>query len=296
MFVSVTASLALVQLYLAYTQYHKMDSQACVADAENPSPMLSDSSPIALPRSCHPNSAFFGFEFMFLLALSVLNFVAGMVASGAVWTVATLLIAVLHFYFYRWCTQLEDQRVLVWIDHPTASTFGRVLLSFFYVLWGIAFIAFPVFQSWDDPVAPFVRWFKFTESGELVWRGIFASYAISFLWCVFDPFNRHRMYIGFVACSGFIHASFMLAASLYSRAHGLPNGNSEHLFGDIAGWFVISLFSAAMLLGISLCAVTATSSSSLADSESNNRLTAPDSGSDSPARQCSQPQLQMASS
>ena len=247
MFVAVTASLAFVHSFVVMTQYRYLSSGLVPFDDENPS----IASAVCLPQYCHPINALYVFEFLLLLSLSTLNYAAGMIASGVIWTVVGLALFALHFNFFRWCTYQQEKLQLSWIDAPSISTFRRAVLTFFYVIWGIAFIVFPVSQSWGGFVEPFIRWITFTDSGELVWRGIFASYALGFFTCVLDPFNRHLLFILFVAVSGFLHASFMLAANLYSHAHGLPNGNREHLFGDIAGWFVVALFSAAILIGIS---------------------------------------------
>ena len=285
MFVCVTAALALVHVFAVLSHYRQLNSAPVkvFSDEEN-APSTNAASVVCLPLSCHPVSALYGFELMLLLVLATLNYVAGMVASGAVWTVAFVAISALHFHLYRWCSRLQETQRLCWTDAPPVSSFRRAVLTFFYVLWGIAFLAFPVFQSWSGPPQSFVRWFAFTESGELVWRGIFASYAAGFFACVFDPFNRHAMFILYVVVSGLLHAVFMLIANLYSHAHDLPNGNREHLFGDIGGWFFVALFSAAVLIGVPLTSVPpsastdASASSSGSDSKSQVPLTSSSSG------------------
>lgn len=49
-----------------------------------------------------------------------------------------------------------------------------------------------------------------------------------------------------------VHATFMLIANLISREKGLPNGNPQHLYGDVLGWYLISIFSALNLIGVTL--------------------------------------------
>jgi hypothetical protein len=290
MFVTITASIALVQIFLIYSQYIQLSSACSNTSQTHPIELASfsttssttvthlSSPTVTLSLYCHPLSSFFTFEFSILLALSVLNFVAGMVASGAVWTIACVGLFILHFKFYQWCIDDNQRGIkLIWVDALALSLCRRILLSVLYVLWGIGFIAFPVARPWDGRVAPFVRWFAYTVSGELVWRGIFASYALGFFVCTLDPFNRHSVFVLYVAVSGFLHACFMLTANLYSYYHSpqLPNGNREHLFGDIAGWFVISLFSAAILLGSSVCGFDKIDSNDLVDSESDSEVKVP---------------------
>jgi hypothetical protein len=285
MFVAITAALALVHMFIVLSQYRQLDSVPVkvLADEES-APSVTAASVFCLPLSYHPISALYGFELMLLFFLATLNYVAGMVASGAVWTVAFISVSALHFNFYRWCSHLQETQRLRWTDAPPVSTVRRAVLTFFYVLWGIGFLAFPVFQSWSGPPQSFVRWFAFTESGELVWRGIFASYAAGFFSCVFDPFNRHAMFILYVAVSGLLHAGFMLVANLYSHAHGLANGNREHLYGDIGGWFLVALFSAAVLIGVPLtptqpsASIEVLASSSESDSSSQVPLTSSSGG------------------
>jgi hypothetical protein len=251
MFVSVTASIAFVHIFIALTFYRHFNSGKVFCDEENLS--SGNTCVICLPLFCHPINAFYAFELLLLLSLSILNYVAGMVSAGVIWTVVCILLSILHFCFYNWCYVQQQNSQLTWDgDDPAISSFTcrRNILTFFYVIWGVGFFAFPVFQSWEGRPEPFVRWYNFTTNGELVWRGIFASYGLGFFVCILDPFHRHILFIVYVAVSGFLHAGFMLIANLYSHAHGLPNGNREHLFGDIGGWFVVAFFSAANLIGI----------------------------------------------
>lgn len=51
-----------------------------------------------------------------------------------------------------------------------------------------------------------------------------------------DPLHKHLAFITYLAISGCLHATVMLAMNLWERARGGPNGNPEHIYGDIAGW------------------------------------------------------------
>ena len=108
MFVAITAALAFVQIFIVLSQYRQLDSVPVkvLADEES-APSVSAASVFCLPLSYHPISALYGFELMLLFFLATLNYVAGMVASGAVWTVAFISVSALHFNFYRWCSHLQ---------------------------------------------------------------------------------------------------------------------------------------------------------------------------------------------
>ncbi len=67
------------------------------------------------------------------------------------------------------------------------------------------------------------------------------------LWAgVEGPHIKHRSFVRFLCASGFVHATVMLIMSLGARAVGGLNGNIEHLYGDIPGWFLIA-FAAGLL-------------------------------------------------
>lgn len=97
--------------------------------------------------------------------------------------------------------------------------------SAFLAIIAIAFLAFPVAQPWEGPPEPFVRWHPYGEAGELVWRGIFAAYALCMLWAAAEgPLTKHLLFVVYLAVSGFVHATAMLAMCLAERASGGLNG------------------------------------------------------------------------
>lgn len=51
---------------------------------------------------------------------------------------------------------------------------------------------------------------------------------------------RHRLFVLFLCISGFIHATTMLFDNRLSKE---GNDNVEHLYGDILGWYLISIVS-----------------------------------------------------
>ncbi len=113
-------------------------------------------------------------------------------------------------------------------------------MSFF----AIGFIIFPVFQSWAGPPEPFVRWYPFNLDIELVWRGIFATYALLMLYTAFyGPTENNIGFVVYIGISGMFHSTVMLVMNLVEARNGNLNGNMEHLYGDIAGWYLVGLFS-----------------------------------------------------
>ena len=64
------------------------------------------------------------------------------------------------------------------------------------------------------------------------------------LWTGVEGPNKQRPFVRFLCASGFVHATVMLVMSLSARAVGGLNGNTEHLYGDIPGWFLITIVAA----------------------------------------------------
>lgn len=248
LFISATASLAFVHTLVALAQYRLLSLGSVFSDEQNGRAASVDGAPLA----CHPLSALYGFELVLLLVLAALNFAAGMVASGAVWSLAFVSITALQFNCYRWYSHVQETQRLSSTDAPPVSTLSRSVQKCLLLLGGLAFLASSVIQSWSVPPGPFVFRFAFMEAMEasdLVWRGICLSYAIGFFTCLFGSFNQHSMFLLHLAVSGLLHAGFMLISNL---AHGLANSDREHLLGDIGGWFFVGLFSATVLVGIPL--------------------------------------------
>lgn len=109
--------------------------------------------------------------------------------------------------------------------------------SLFLCLVAAAFLSFPVPRPWSGPPEPFVRWHPYSTAAELVWRGVFGCYAAMMLWAgVEDPLGKHFVFVCYLGLSGCVHASVMLGMNLWQRAVGGPNGNAQHLYGDVAGW------------------------------------------------------------
>uniref|UniRef100_A0A383W017 Uncharacterized protein n=1 Tax=Tetradesmus obliquus TaxID=3088 RepID=A0A383W017_TETOB len=116
--------------------------------------------------------------------------------------------------------------------------------SLFLCLIAAAFLAFPVPRPWSGPPEPFVRWHPYSTAAELVWRGVFGCYAAMMLWAgLEDPLGKHFVFVCYLGLSGCVHASVMLGMNLRQRAVGGPNGNAQHLYGDVAGWYAIGIAS-----------------------------------------------------
>ena len=91
----------------------------------------------------------------------------------------------------------------------------------------------------SGPPELFVRWHPYNSSLELVWRGIFATYAIMMIWSALHNPGKNLAFIVYISISGGLHSTTMLIMNLIS----MKNGNYEHLYGDIALWYIISFIS-----------------------------------------------------
>ncbi|WIA22282.1 hypothetical protein OEZ85_004602 [Tetradesmus obliquus] len=58
-----------------------------------------------------------------------------------------------------------------------------------------------------------------------------------------DPLGKHFVFVCYLGLSGCVHASVMLGMNLWQRAVGGPNGNAQHLYGDVAGWYAVGIAS-----------------------------------------------------
>lgn len=113
---------------------------------------------------------------------------------------------------------------------------------------GVGLLTGPAFTPWEGPVEPFVRWHPYSPDGELQWRGLFCVFGVFLLAAAaLGPLTRCRAYVTFVCVQGFVHSLTMLVDNLRARDRGEPNGNSEHLYGDILGWALIAV---ALLAGL----------------------------------------------
>jgi hypothetical protein len=251
MLVAVTSSLALIHFWLAWLHVikkvqHKVNCLDEVTTETNGTVKTPDNELcVTLDPWMHPDNALDGFHVLFLLLTSILFYVGETTVTASLFLLGFIL-QICLWGCYSWCTR---RRHYHWppLPNPRRSShqlIGLWCLRVWWVLLAIGFISFPVFRPWDGPVSHFVRWFEYSERGELVWRGIFASYAIMFLYGCLDPLQRHRFFTWFVILSSVIHATVMLVMNLYERNNQLPNGNPEHLYGDVAGWFGIGVVSA----------------------------------------------------
>ena len=181
------------------------------------------------------------FELMLCAALGAGNLAAGAVASAVVWGVAFAVLGALT-------VMLAGAERSVSMSPPPGRTGMAVTASILLVVMAVLFIAFPVLQPWSGPPEPFVRWHPFSEHAELVWRGIFLSFAAAMLLAALDPLGRHRFFMILLVTSGFLHAGEMAVDNLCAARMGGMNGNAEHLYGDVLGWFVIAAASLILLV------------------------------------------------
>jgi len=118
----------------------------------------------------------------------------------------------------------------------------------FFIIFSIGLIAFPVSQPWSSSPEPFIRWHPYTIPGELVWRGIFFSYSSSIIYsCAEHPLGKHVVFVLYVGISCIIHSVVMLGMNINQKVKGQPNGNPEHLFSEIPGFFIVGILN---LIGV----------------------------------------------
>ncbi len=180
------------------------------------------------------------FEPMTAAVLALANWFAAAPGTALLWTAATfaLLLALVSQPGSSEAPTSPARR------SPTAWT-----ASFLLILLAVLFLLGPVLHPvWNGPEQPFVRWHPFSAPGELVWRGIFFCFAIGMMITAWDPLRRHRPFLLVLAWSGLFHATEMAADNRMSAAMQGMNGNHEHLYGDVLGWYVIAGLSAALLI------------------------------------------------
>ena len=180
-------------------------------------------------------NAFDLFELCACASLAITNVAAGVLGSAIVWAVAFFILIGLSVAVAREQKESAFEGRLI----RTAWTWA---MSALLVVFASLFIAFPVLQSWSGPPELFVRWHPFSVPAELIWRGVFFSFAFGMLLTAFDPSGRHSLFIVALVLSGYLHAAEMAADNLFSAHMGHRNGNHEHLYGDILGWFAIASF------------------------------------------------------
>ncbi|KAI9335114.1 hypothetical protein BDR26DRAFT_866198 [Obelidium mucronatum] len=195
-------------------------------------------SAVESPDWIHPLNALDLFEIFLFLLLSILNFVGGMWGAGIAWTLYLSVLVVCHMRLAK------SGALTIRSQSPSPSNSYRIALAVLYVLLAIGFFAFPVFQSWDLPQA-FIRWYEYTISGELLWRGIFAAHACGFIYCLLDPWRRHIGFVMFVAVSCVMHATFMLM--LWGLTTDSRNKNPEHVWSEIPAFYFIGVYSGSLV-------------------------------------------------
>lgn len=186
------------------------------------------------------------FEVFLMFILSILYFVIGCNGSGFLWLFFAIICTIIEIKLFLF-EKKQDESLIDNSRIEESNPWIRWPYSVLISLFAIGFIAFPVSQSWVRP-EPFVRWHPFSIDGELVWRGIFGSFALAMILTAFQPLRRHMVFTLNLFFSGFLHSSLMLVFNLVERSNGGRNGNSEHLYGDIVGWYFISLLSGLVFL------------------------------------------------
>lgn len=178
--------------------------------------------------------AFDVFLLLFPAVVGILSAISSIPVSAAFWLIFAGSMCMTMFYRHRrvsW-TPTWNRSCSTWF------------FTVFIVIIAAGFFSFPVAQPWSGAPEPFVRWCPFTVPGELIWRGIFGTYAVTMLLTAIEGPAKHHNYVLFLAVSGIVHAVIMLIMNLADRSAGLSNGNAEHLYGDVPGWFFIGLVAA----------------------------------------------------
>lgn len=197
--------------------------------------------PSVLAAHCSWLNAFDLFELFLCASLATLNFVAEAPGSGTVWSAAFLCLLASTAALRR------TQKGAAFEPRSRPSALSRIAAAFL-VASATLFIAFPVLKPWSGPPELFVRWHPFGLETELIWRGVFLSFALGMLMTAFDPRGRHRGFMVALVLSGYLHSAEMGLDNLRSASMGGMNGNPEHLYGDVPGWFAIASFSLLYLI------------------------------------------------
>lgn len=185
------------------------------------------------PAYCCRQNAFHLFELASCASLGFLNFMVGVPGSALVWSAAFVCLLAGTAMVAR-----SQNKVVV--ETPSRRTTLNWTMSAFLIAAATLFILFPVLQPWSGPPELFVRWHPFSPAAELLWRGIFLSFAFGMLLAAVDPGGRHRPFVVLLVLSGYLHAAEMAVDNLVSARVGGMNRNPEHLYGDVLGWFAIA--------------------------------------------------------
>ncbi len=189
----------------------------------------------ALPSWYSWRNAFDLFELAACASLALTNLVTGVAGSGLVWAAAFLTLSGLSVAVAR-----EQKKTNLWGQSSrTALTWA---MSALLLAFATLFVLFPVLQSWSGPPELFVRWHPFSLAAELIWRGLFLSFAFGMFVAAFDPSGRHSLFLVALVLSGYLHSAEMTVDNLSSARLSHTNGNHQHLYGDILGWFAIASF------------------------------------------------------
>jgi hypothetical protein len=186
-------------------------------------------------------NAFDVFEILLCVTLSLCSFAARVPGSAWIWLIAFLILVLTSM------AVAMEQKPLQFLALPRRRVLSSIA-SVILLICALLFLAGPVLHpDWAGPAQPYVRWHPFSHSGELIWRGIFLSFALGMVLTATDPLGRHRIFLRMLTASGYLHASEMAADNLFSLHMHSMNGNREHLYGDVLGWFVIATVSFSLL-------------------------------------------------
>jgi hypothetical protein len=92
------------------------------------------------------------------------------------------------------------------IDKACCTSAIRFLLFFFSAGFTVATV-----MPWGPPVQPFVRWYNFSQDGELLWRGTFCNFVVwNLATALRDPVGQESSYIAFMSAQGILHGLTMV--------------------------------------------------------------------------------------
>ena len=184
-------------------------------------------------------NAFKLFQLTVSLLLGILYFTVSCYLSGFFWI---FFCCCLLFSFTA-----REELSLSWKPNLKRGRYGW-FYTFFFVFVSAGFLAFPVAQPWSGFPEPFIRWHPYTVNGELIWRGIFFSYASAILYsCAEDPLGKHFLFVFYVGISCIIHSITMLGMNINQRLNQGSNGNFEHLVSEIPGFLFLGILN---LIGV----------------------------------------------
>jgi hypothetical protein len=187
------------------------------------------------------------------LAQTILNGVIGCAGAAVLWFLLAFLPAAWSLgkevnELLRTTTSGSRMCRLRWCGRRPVTCAGAGLRAVL-TIFAIGLLAVPAFLPWDGPPEPFIRWHAYSVDGELLWRGTFVSFAVGNLTAAVlqDPAGLGASYTLFFIFQCILHATVMLVDNRVAAVADGPNGNPEHIWSEIPGFYFIGTVLALLL-------------------------------------------------